>query len=178
MPSSHLILCRALFLLPSIPPSIRVFSNGSTLCMRWPKYWNFSFSVSPSNKHPGLISFRMDLPQEIRKWTNKHKASRKKKRNMKAEFNENENGETIEKISKTKSWFFKHFNRIDRLLLRLTEIKRKKTQITHLQNEVGNISSLSWSCYCVCSYKNLPVGGSLCIIFCSFLWSAIISKCF
>ena len=62
---------------------------------------------------------------------------------MKAEFNKNENGETIEKISTTKSWFFEHFNRIDRLLLRLTEIKRKKTQSTHLQNEVGNISSLS-----------------------------------
>ena len=56
MPSSHLILCRPLLLLPSIPPSIRVFSNESTLCMRWPKYWSFSFSISPSNKHPGLIS--------------------------------------------------------------------------------------------------------------------------
>ena len=60
MPSSHLILCRPLFLLRPIPPSIRVFSNRSTLCMRWPKYWNFSFSISPSNEHPGLISFRMD----------------------------------------------------------------------------------------------------------------------
>ena len=60
MPSSHLILCRPLFLLPSIPPSIRVFSNESTLHMRWPKYWNFSFSISPSEEHPGLISFRMD----------------------------------------------------------------------------------------------------------------------
>src|SRR5574340_853259 len=60
MPSSHLILCRPLLLLPLIPPSIRVFSNESTLCMRWPKYWNFSFSISPSNEHPGLISFRMD----------------------------------------------------------------------------------------------------------------------
>ena len=60
MPSSHLILCRPLLLLPPIPPSIRVFSNESTLCMRWPKYWSFSFSISPSNKHPGLISFRMD----------------------------------------------------------------------------------------------------------------------
>ena len=60
MPSSRLILCRPLHLLPPIPPSIRVFSNESTLCMRWPKYWNFSFSVSPSNEHPGLISFRMD----------------------------------------------------------------------------------------------------------------------
>ena len=58
MPSSHLILCHPL-LLPPIPPSIRVFSNESTLCMRWPKYWSFSFSISPSNKHPGLI-FRMD----------------------------------------------------------------------------------------------------------------------
>src|SRR5574339_627294 len=60
MPSSHLILCRPLLLLPPIPPSIRVFSSESTLRMRWPKYWSFSFSISPSNKHPGLISFRMD----------------------------------------------------------------------------------------------------------------------
>ena len=60
MPSSHLILCRPLLLLPPIPPSIRVFSNESTLYMRWPKYWSFSFSISPSNEHPGLISFRMD----------------------------------------------------------------------------------------------------------------------
>ena len=60
MPSSHLILCRLRLLLPSIPPSIRVFSNESTLCMRWPKYWSFSLSISPSNEHPGLISFRMD----------------------------------------------------------------------------------------------------------------------
>ena len=60
MPSSHLILCRALLLLPPIPPSIRVFSNESALCMRWPKYWSFSFSISPSKDHPGLISFRMD----------------------------------------------------------------------------------------------------------------------
>ena len=60
MPSSHLILCRPLVLLPPIPPSIRVFSNESTLHMRWPKYWSFSFSISPSNEHPGLISFRMD----------------------------------------------------------------------------------------------------------------------
>ena len=60
MPSSHLILCRPLLLLPSIFPSIRVFSNESALCIRWPKYWNFSFNISPSNEHPGLISFRMD----------------------------------------------------------------------------------------------------------------------
>ena len=60
MPSSQLILCRPLLLLPPISPSIRVFSNESTLCMRWPKYWSFSFSISPSNEHPGLISFRMD----------------------------------------------------------------------------------------------------------------------
>ena len=60
MPSSHLILCRPLLPLPPIPPSIRVFSNESTLRMRWPKYWSFSFSISPSNEHPGLISFRMD----------------------------------------------------------------------------------------------------------------------
>ena len=60
MPSSHLILCRPLLLLPPMPPSIRVFSNESTLHMRWPKYWSFSFNISPSNEHPGLISFRMD----------------------------------------------------------------------------------------------------------------------
>ena len=60
MPSSHLILCRPLLLLPPIPPSIRVFSNESTLHMRWPKYWSFSCSISPSNERPGLISFRMD----------------------------------------------------------------------------------------------------------------------
>ena len=60
MPSSHLILCHPLLLLSPILPSIRVFSNESTLCMRWPKYWSFSFSISPSNEHPGLISFRMD----------------------------------------------------------------------------------------------------------------------
>ena len=59
MPSSHLILCCPL-LLPPIPPSIRVFSNESTFHMRWPKYWSFSFSISPSNEHPGLISFRMN----------------------------------------------------------------------------------------------------------------------
>ena len=60
MPSSHLILCRPLLLLPPIPPSIRVFSNESTLHIRWPKYWSFSFSISPSKENPGLISFRMD----------------------------------------------------------------------------------------------------------------------
>ena len=60
MPSNHLILCRPLLLLPLIPPSIRVFSNDSTLCMRWPKYWSFSFSIIPSKEIPGLISFRMD----------------------------------------------------------------------------------------------------------------------
>ena len=59
-PSSHLILCHPLLLLPPIPPSIRVFSNESTRRMRWPKYWSFSFSIRPSNEHPGLISFRMD----------------------------------------------------------------------------------------------------------------------
>ena len=61
MPSSHFILCRHLLLLPPISPSIRVFSNESALRMRWPKYWSFSFSISPSNEHPGLISFRMNL---------------------------------------------------------------------------------------------------------------------
>ena len=61
MPSSHLILCHPLFLLPLIPPSIRVFSNESTLRMRWPKYWSLSFSIIPSKEHPGLISFRLDL---------------------------------------------------------------------------------------------------------------------
>ena len=60
MPSSHLILCCPLLLLPPVPPSIRVFSSELTLRTRWPKYWSFSFSISPSNEHPGLISFRMD----------------------------------------------------------------------------------------------------------------------
>ena len=60
MPTNHLILCRPILLLLPVPPSIRVFSSESTLHIRWPKYWSFSFSVSPSNEHPGLISFRMD----------------------------------------------------------------------------------------------------------------------
>ena len=60
VPSSHLILCHPLLLLPSIFPSIGVFSNESALCIRWPKYWSFSFSISPFNEHPGLISFKMD----------------------------------------------------------------------------------------------------------------------
>ena len=60
MPSSHLIFCRPLLFLPPVPPSIRVFSNESTLHMRWPKYWSFSFKISPTNEHSGLISFRMD----------------------------------------------------------------------------------------------------------------------
>ena len=60
MPSSHLILCHPLLLLPSIFPNSRVFSNESALCIRWPKYWSFSFNISPSNEYPGLISFRMD----------------------------------------------------------------------------------------------------------------------
>ena len=61
MPSNHLILCHPLLLLPSIFPSISIFSNESALCIRWPKYWSFSFSIHPSNEHPGLISFNMDL---------------------------------------------------------------------------------------------------------------------
>ena len=60
MPSNHLILCHAFLRLPPIPPSMRVFSSESTLHMRWPKFWSFSFSISPSNEHPGLISYRMD----------------------------------------------------------------------------------------------------------------------
>ena len=60
MPSNHLILCRSLLLLPSIPPSIRVFSSESVHRIRWPKYWSFNFNISPSNEHPGLTSFRMD----------------------------------------------------------------------------------------------------------------------
>ena len=60
MPSNHLILCRPLLLLPSVFHSLRVFSNESALCIKWPKYWSFSFNISPSNEHPGLISFRMD----------------------------------------------------------------------------------------------------------------------
>ena len=61
MPPNHFILCHPLLLLPSILPRIRVFSNESVLCIRWPKVWSFSFNISPSNEHPGLISFRMDL---------------------------------------------------------------------------------------------------------------------
>ena len=60
MPSNHVILCRPLLLLPSVFPSIRVFSNESALCLRWPKYWSFSLSISPPNEYPGLVSFRMD----------------------------------------------------------------------------------------------------------------------
>ena len=60
MPTNHLILCRPILLLPSILPSIRVFSNESVLCIRWPKYWSYSFNISPYSEHPGLISFRMD----------------------------------------------------------------------------------------------------------------------
>ena len=60
MPSSHLILCHPLLLLSPIPPRIRLLSNESALCIRWPRYWSFSFNISPSNEHPGLISFRMD----------------------------------------------------------------------------------------------------------------------
>ena len=68
MPSNHLILCCPLLLLPSVFPNIRVFSNDSALCIRWPKYWSFSFKISPSNEHSGLISFRMDPPKL---WDNK-----------------------------------------------------------------------------------------------------------
>ena len=73
MSSSHLILCRPCLLLPPIPPSIRVFSSESTLHMRWPKYWSFSLSISPSNEHPGLDSFRMDCFM----WSYFHKANKK-----------------------------------------------------------------------------------------------------
>ena len=67
MPSNHLILCRPLLLLPSVFPSIRVFSNESALRIRWPKYWSFSFSINPSNEHPGLISFRMNWYRKLSK---------------------------------------------------------------------------------------------------------------
>ena len=81
MPSSHLILCHPLLLLPSIFPSIRVFSSESALCIRWPKYWSFSFSISPSNGYSGLISFRMDwldllAVQETLKSLLKHHSSK------------------------------------------------------------------------------------------------------
>ena len=81
MPSSHLILGRPLLFLTPIPPSIRVFSNESTLHMKWPKYWNFSLSISPSNEHPGLVSFRMDwldllAVQEILKSLLQHHSSK------------------------------------------------------------------------------------------------------
>ena len=73
MPSNHLILCHPLLLLPPVPPGIRVFSNESTLRMRWPKYWSFSFSMSPSNDYSGLISFRMDwLDLLAVQWTRKN----------------------------------------------------------------------------------------------------------
>ena len=72
MPSSHFILCHPLLLQPPVPPSIRVFSNGSTLRMRWPKYWSLSFSISPSTEHTGLISFRMDwLDLLVVQWPSK-----------------------------------------------------------------------------------------------------------
>ena len=81
MPSNHLIVCHPLLLLPSIFPSIRIFSNESVLCIRWPKYWSFSFSISPSNEHSGLISFRMDWldlleVQEILKSLLQHRSSK------------------------------------------------------------------------------------------------------
>ena len=77
MTSSHLILCRLLLLLPPILPSIRVFSNESTLRMRWPKYWSFSFSISPTNEYPGLISFRMDWLEAFKKFFIHHKRTEK-----------------------------------------------------------------------------------------------------
>ena len=77
MPSSHLILCRPLLLLSPIPPSIRVFSNKSTLRMRWPKYWSFSFSIIPSKEQPGLISFRMDLWAQVSRKKKKQKTGEK-----------------------------------------------------------------------------------------------------
>ena len=82
IPSNHLILCRPLLLLPSIFPSIRVFYNESVLCIRWPKYWSFSFSISPSNEYSGLISFRMDwldllAVQGTRKSPRHHKEEKK-----------------------------------------------------------------------------------------------------
>ena len=81
MPSNHLILCRPLLLLPSIFPSIRVFSKESALCIRWPKYWSFSFNISSSNEHPGLICFRMDwldllLSKELSRVFSQHHSSK------------------------------------------------------------------------------------------------------
>ena len=76
MPSNHLILCRPLLLLPSIFPSIRVFSNESALHIRWPKYWSFSLNISPSNEHQGLFSFRMDWLDLLAVWTLKHHSSK------------------------------------------------------------------------------------------------------
>ena len=96
MPSNHLILCHPLLLLPSIFSSIRVFSDESTLHIRWPKYWSFSFNISPSNEHPGLISFRMDRVSR-----------RKEVLKIRAEINAKETKETIAKINKAKSWFFR-----------------------------------------------------------------------
>ena len=83
MPSNHLILCRPLLLLPSIFPNIRVFSNESALRIRWPKYWSFSFNISPSNEHPGLISFRMPYwpfnTQHLAQWSELKKVWESKK---------------------------------------------------------------------------------------------------
>ena len=88
MPSNHLILCRPLLLLPSIFPSIRLFSNESGLCIRWPKYWSFSFNTSPSNEHPGLISFRTAIIKKgwggrlTKRKRRKKKERERKKRNL------------------------------------------------------------------------------------------------
>ena len=75
MPSNHLILCHPLLLLPPIPPRIRVFSNESVLCIRWPKYWSFSFSISPSNEYSGLLSFRMDWFDLLACWRDSQESS-------------------------------------------------------------------------------------------------------
>ena len=109
MPSSHLILCRPLLLLPPIPPRIRVFSNESTLRMRWPEYWSFSFSISPSNEHSGLISFRRDWLDLLAKFRLKLKKVGKTTR----PFRYNINQIPYDYIVKVRNRF-KGLNRIDR----------------------------------------------------------------
>ena len=85
MPSNHLLLCRPLLLLPSIFPNIRLFSNESALCLRWPKYWSFSFNISPSNEHPGLISFRTAIIKKKKRGGGLTKRKRRKKKERERE---------------------------------------------------------------------------------------------
>ena len=132
MPSNHLILCRPLLLLPSIFPSIRVFSNESALRIRWPKYWSFSFNISPSNEHPGLISFRMDwldllAAQDLKKKNPKLAEGRKILKLTVKKWTREE--KTKKKINETKRGLFE-------MITKLTNIQldglRKIKDYTHL----------------------------------------------